>query len=88
MARGFRPKPTEAERLAEIAAETVKIIRVFKAERGIEHDKDIAALIGMDPHTLSAKFKNGTWTQKDLCKVISVLKIPAESAVKMLGVKA
>ena len=87
MARGFRPKPTEAERLAQIAADTSKVIRIFMIERGIEYDKDLAVLLGMYPKTLSAKFKSGSWTQKDLCKAISVLKIPAESAVKMLGVK-
>ena len=86
MARGFRPKPTEAERLAEITTETAKIIRIFMIERGVKYDQDLAVLLDMQPKTLSTKFKNGTWTQKELCKAIRVLKIPAESAVKMLGV--
>ena len=88
MPRGWIPKQTEAERLSAIANETQTIIRVCMAERGIKYDQDLAALIGLSPKTLSIKFKKGTWTQKDLCKVIAALKIPAENAVKMLGVKS
>lgn len=80
-------KPTEEERLASIAAETSKTIRVAMARREIDYVIDLAAMIGMTNSTLSSKLKNGSWTQKDLCKLVSVLKIPPEEAVKMLGVR-
>lgn len=88
MPRGWRPPQTEAERLDNIAAETTKIIKIAMVEQGVEYDQDLAGMIGMNRATLAAKFKSGSWTQRDLCKVISVLKIRPESAVKMLGVKA
>ena len=87
MPRGWKPRPTEKERLEEIGEETKKIIKTAMAAQGIEYDMDLAAMIGANRGTLYAKFKNATWTQKDLCKIIAALKIPASEAVKMLGVK-
>lgn len=80
-------RPTEDERLAAIAKETSQVIRVAMVQREIDYVIDLAALIGMTNSTLSAKLKTGSWTQKDLCKLVSVLKIPPEEAVKMLGVR-
>lgn len=87
MPRGWRPKQTEEERLAAIAEETAKIIKKAMVDCDIAYDKDLAALIGVQQKTLSAKFKNGTWTQENLCRIIAVLKIQPENAVRMLGVK-
>lgn len=80
-------KPTEAERLNAIAEETGKVIRMAMVRQGIPYVIDLADMIGMANATLGAKFKNGSWTQKDLCKLVSVLHIPPEEAVKMLGVR-
>lgn len=78
---------TEEERLDSIAAETSKIIRVAMVQRDIPYVIDLAGMIGMGHSTLAAKMKSGYWTQKDLCRLITVLKIPPEDAVKMLGVR-
>lgn len=78
-------KPTEEERILSIADETRKIIRQAMIERGVEYMIDLAALIGMGNGTLSAKLKTGSWTQKDLCKLVSALHIPPEEAVRMIG---
>ena len=88
MPRGWTPKLTEEERLASIGAETSKLIKIFMIERDIRYDMDLADKVGINRGTFSAKMKNGTWTQKDLCKIVAVLKIPAGDAVKMLGVKS
>jgi len=80
-------KPTEAERLASIAADTSKIIRQAMIERDVPYIIDLAALIGMGNSTLSLKLKTGSWTQKDLCRLVTALHIPPEEAVRMLGVR-
>lgn len=87
MPRGWRPKPTEKERLDAVAAETETIIRTAMAQQGIRHMQDLAALIGMKRSTLYQKIERKYWTQRDLCSIITALKIPASDAVKMLGVK-
>lgn len=88
MPRGWRPKQTEEERLAAVMADTATIIRTAMAQQDIRHMQDLAALIGMKRETLYKKFERNYWTQKDLCKIIAALKIPAGDAVKMLGVKS
>ncbi len=80
-------KPTEAERLASIAVDTRKIIRQAMILRDVPYIIDLAALIGMGNSTLSLKLKTGSWTQKDLCKLVTALRIPPEEAVRMLGVR-
>lgn len=80
-------KPTEEERLAAIATETSKTIRIAMIRQGLRSYSDLASLVGVCQQTISQKQRNGTWTQKDLCKLVSVLKIPPEEAVKMLGVR-
>lgn len=80
-------KPSEAERLSAIAEETGKIIRMAMVRQGIPYVIDLAALTGIANATLGAKFKSGSWTQRDLCRLVSVLKIPPEEAVRMLGVR-
>lgn len=87
MPRAKLQRPTEEERLAAIAKETSKIIRAAMVRWEIYHIVDLAALVNMDYRTLSYKFKNGSWTQKDLCRMDSVLKFSSEEAVKMLGVR-
>lgn len=86
MPRGWKPKPTEAERMQGIADETARIIRANSALCGIRHDQDVAAGIGVSRSTFASKMKSGTFTQKDLIKIIAFLKIPATDAAKMLGV--
>lgn len=80
-------KPSEAERLDSIAAETGKIVRTAMVRQEIPYVIDLANMLGMANATLGAKLKNGSWTQKDLCRLVSVLKIPPEEAVRMLGVR-
>lgn len=80
-------KPTEEEQMNSIAEETSKIVRLAMVRRDIPYIIDLAGMIGMGNSTLAAKLKTGSWTQKDLCKLVSVLKIPPEEAVRMLGVR-
>lgn len=80
-------KQSETERLNSIAAETGRIIRMAMIRQEIPYMIDLAGMISMANATLAAKLKSGSWTQKDLCKLVSVLKIPPEDAVKMLGVR-
>lgn len=80
-------KPSEEERLAAIATETSKIVRLAMVRQDIPYLIDLAGMIGMANATLSAKLKTGSWTQKDLCKLITTLRIPPEEAVRMLGVR-
>lgn len=87
MPRGWKPKLTEAERLESVGTETNKIIRIFMIERDIKYDIQLADMVGINRGTFSAKMKNGTWTQRDLCKIVAALKIPACDAAKMLGVR-
>ncbi len=79
-------RPTEAQRLESIAAETSKVIRLAMVRQDIPYVIDLAGMVGMANATLAAKLKTGSWTQKDLCKLIAVLRIPPEEALKMLGV--
>lgn len=87
MPRGWRPKQTEEERMCSVQEETRNIIEHAMIDRGIKHRKDLAGLIDMVPQTLSAKFKSGSWSQQDLCRIVSALKIDPERAVRMLGVR-
>lgn len=87
MPRGWKPKQTEAERICSVQEETRNIIEHAMIDRGVKHKKDLAELIDMVPQTLSAKFKSGSWSQQDLCRIISALKIAPENAVRMLGVR-
>ena len=80
-------RPTEAERLESIALETSRIVRLAMVRRDIPYIIDLAGMMGMGNSTLATKLKTGSWTQRDLCKLVSVLKIPPEEAVRMLGVK-
>jgi len=79
-------RPTEAERLASIAADTSKIIRQAMIRRDVPYLIDLAALTGMGNSTLSLKLKTRSWTQKDLYRLVTALRIPPEEAVRMLGV--
>lgn len=80
-------KPSEEERLNSIAEETRLIVRHAMVRRDIPYLVDLADMIGMANATLSAKLKTGSWTQKDLCKLVSALRIPPEDAARMLGVR-
>ncbi len=86
MPRVKRQKLSEEERLAAIAAETSKIVRLVMVRQDIPFLIDLAGMIGIANTTLSAKLKTGSWTQKDICKLVSVLSIPSEEAARMLGV--
>lgn len=85
MPRVRRMKPSEEERLAAIAEETGRTIKMAMVRQDVRYMIDLAGLIRMDHRTLSAKLKKGTWTQKDLIKIITILKIPPEDAARMLG---
>lgn len=80
-------RPTEDERLAAIAKETSLTIRIAMVRLNLNSASDLAPLVGVIQPTISKKLRDGTWTQKELCKLVSVLKIPPEEAVKMLGVR-
>lgn len=77
----------EADRLRALHAETDRVIKKAMAMQGVRFVIELADMTGIGRATLASKFKNGSWTQKDLCKLVAVLDIPPEEAVKMLGVR-
>lgn len=86
MPRVKMQKLSEEERLTAIAAETSKIVRLAMVRQDIPFLIDLAGMIGIANATLSAKLKTGSWMRKDICKLVSVLRIPPEEAARMLGV--
>ena len=85
MPRGWRPKPTEEEKLEAAKKNISDIIDHAKIDQGIKFDKDVAEMIGLSRATFAAKKKRGSWTYKDLYKLRAALKLSAETAAKMLG---
>lgn len=87
MPRGWRPPPTEAERIKGVEMETSKIIRKYMIVREIKTVLDLAPMVKICYKSLCQKMNCGGWTQKDLLKIIGVLKISPEDAVVLLGLK-
>ena len=85
MPRGWRPKPTEAEKLEAAKKNVADIIEHAKIDQGIRYDKDVAEMIGLSRATFAAKKKSGTWTFEDLYKLRVALKLSAEATAKMIG---
>ena len=85
MPRGWRPKPTEAEKLEAAKKNVADIIEHAKIDQGIKFDKDVAEMIGLSRATFAAKKKSGTWTFEDLYKLRVALKLSAEATAKMIG---
>ena len=85
MPRGWRPKPTEAEKLDAAKKNISDIIDHAMIDQGIRYDKDLAEMIGISRGTFSAKKRDGTWTFKELYKLRAALKLSTETAAKMLG---
>ena len=85
MPRGWRPKPTEEEKLEAAKKNISDIIDHAKIDQGIKFDKDVAEMIGLSRGTFSAKKRDGTWSFEELYKLRAVLKLSPETAAKMLG---
>lgn len=85
MPRGWKPKPTEEEKLEAAKKNISDIIDHAMIDQGIRYDKDLAEMIGISRGTFSAKKRDGTWTFKELYKLRAVLKLSQETAAKMLG---
>ena len=85
MPRGWRPKPTEAEKLEAAKKNVADIIDHAKIDQGIKFDKDVAEMIGLSRGTFSAKKRDGTWSFEELYKLRAALKLSAETAANMLG---
>ena len=85
MPRGWKPKPTEEEKLEAAKKNISDIIDHAKIDQGIKFDKDLAMMIGLSRGTFSAKKRDGTWSFEELYKLRAALKISAENAAKMIG---
>lgn len=85
MPRGWKPKPTEEEKLEAAKKNVAAIIDHAKIDQGIKFDKDVATMIGLSRGTFAAKKKSGTWTFEELYKLRAVLKLSSETAARMLG---
>lgn len=85
MPRGWRPKPTEEEKMEAAKKSVADIIDHAKIDQGIRYDKDVAEMIGLSRGTFAAKKKSGTWSFEDLYRLRAVLKLSPETAAKMLG---
>ena len=87
MPRGWSPKLTDQQRFESVETETAKIIKKYMIEREIKTVLDLAPKVGICYKTLANKMNNGGWTQKDLFRIIDVLKIQPEDSVVLLGFK-
>lgn len=85
MPRGWRPKPTDEEKLEAAKKNVADIIDHAKIDQGIKFDKDVAEMIGLTRGTFSSKKRDGTWSFEELYKLRAVLKLSPETAAKMLG---
>ena len=85
MPRGWRPKPTEEEKLEAAKKNIADIIDHAKIDQGIKFDKDVAEMIGLSRATFAAKKKSGAWNFEDLYRLRVALKLSQETAAKMLG---
>ena len=85
MPRGWRPKPTEEEKLEAAKKNVADIIDHAKVDQGIKFDKDVAEMIGLSRATFAAKKKSGAWNFEDLYRLRVALKLSPETAAKMLG---
>ena len=85
MPRGWRPKPTEEEKLDAAKKNVADIIDHAKIDQGIKFDKDVAEMIGLSRATFAAKKKSGAWNFEDLYRLRVALKLSPETAAKMLG---
>ena len=85
MPRGWRPKPTEEEKLDAAKKSIADIIDHAKIDQGIKFDKDVAEMIGLSRATFAAKKKSGAWNFEDLYRLRVALKLSPETAAKMLG---
>ena len=85
MPRGWRPKPTEEEKLEAAKKNIADIIDHAKIDQGIKFDKDVAEMIGLSRATFAAKKKSGAWNFEDLYRLRVALKLSPETAAKMLG---
>ena len=66
---------------------TRKLIRKAMIDRGLEHQKDVAPLVGMPVSTFNCKMRENTWTLDEMASLFSALRIPAENAALVLGAK-
>lgn len=82
--RGWRPPLTEVEKMAAMKASTEKIIRKAMINMDLRDIKDLAAIAGYKQDAFYKKFQHQNWTQADLCRLVSALKIPAEEAVQLV----
>ena len=85
MPRGWKPKPTEEEKLEAAKKNVADIIDHAMIDQGIRYDKDLAEMIGLSRGTFAAKKKSGAWNFEELYKLRAALKLSAETAAKMLG---
>ena len=81
---GKDPIELQRERLADT---TAKIIRKAMIDRNMRYGKDVAELVKMNRNTFSYKMRSGSWSQMDLMLLVSALKIPADDALQLLGVR-
>lgn len=64
---------------AEERAKNIRtIINAKRGERDIKSQSDLAKMAGINPNTISAKMRNGTWTLADLSKLDKVLRFEAD----------
>ena len=81
---GKDPLELQRERLADT---TAKIIKKAMIERNMRYGKDVADLVKMNRNTFASKMRAGSWSQMDLMLLVSALKIPADDALQLLGVR-
>ena len=66
---------------------TSKIIRMAMIRQGITKQADIAVRFGRSQQWFSQKLKKGNWSLEDMVKLCKILKLSADDAAVILGVK-
>lgn len=66
---------------------TRRIIRRGMADQGYRYDKDLAARAGISTAAFSRKMRDCSWSLDELSDLCKILRLTAEDAAAMLGVK-
>ena len=72
---------------AERQEATRRIIRRGMAEQGIRYDTELAGKMGIPRPSFSRKMKDCSWTLDELAGICKTLRLTADDAAVMLGIK-
>ena len=65
-----------------------RIIAIAMAYAGVRTQAALGVMLGMSRATLSKRMNHGGWSYEEVCRLVRVLKLSADDAAALLGVKA